>query len=308
MVKLFPISIVCTLFLLHAVNVYSFQIDAEGDARYMNAELKEHEVELHRLGLGFRHIISDKKGDRLLLFCRLESEHNFSNFLVEQIYALYKGSMGKWNIMAGKFLIPFGLNVQYVTESLLVESLEEKTINNKSDSGLQFLGQVGNFDYALSVTQGIESKHWIDNDYGKIVSFRAGFSGDEFEDFNFGLSGIIGSVFVDDHKLFKNLIAFDGTKYYYLFIFRGEFVFGLENESTVYGLFLSMDYRFFPSVDLSITYNLFMKVTLNMSATVGLTYHTPFFGFVIRAAHRITFGEWHNESFIQIYNKYSFIF
>lgn len=308
MAKYFPVSILSALVFLVAVEAHSFQIDVEGDARYRTAELKEHEVEMHRLGYGFRHVFSDRDGDRFLLFCRIEGEHNFSLFLMEQAYAQYKGPMGRWNITAGRFVIPFGLNVTYETESLLVKTTAEKTITNKYDSGILFSGRIDNFEYALSLTQGIGARRWIDNDPGKLVSFRIGVSGGEEEDYNFGISGMTGSVYSNERKQFKKLFAIDGTKYLGQLIFRGEFTLGLENAERVYGLFLGMDYRFYQSLDLSIAFNLFHRGTSNMSATVGLAYHTPFFGFVIRAAHTLTIGGWYNESFIQVYNKHSFVF
>ncbi len=306
--KLIPVSIIALLLVLHAESAYSFQIDAEADARHKTEEFRDHDTELYRASLGLRHVFSDVKGDRLLLLCWLESRHNFKETSAEQAYAQYKGPMGRWNITAGKFLIPFGLAVNYDTEPLLVDNNTEESLEIKYDSGIKVSGQLGNFDYAASVTQGIDESRILDNDRDKLAAFRTGIIGDDFEDFNLGLSGTIGSVFSDDNKSYKKLIALDSIKYYDLFVFRAETIAGKIDKSNVYGVFFGTDYMLFPSFDLNISFNAFKHEILNKSALFGITYNTPFYGFVIRAAHKVTFEEKNNESFIQVYNKHTIYF
>ncbi len=302
---------------LSGPGAYSAQIDAEADIRYKNIDLHENKVEFERAGLGFREIISDDTGDRVLLFCRAEGEHNFSEFPIGQLYSQYKGPMGKWNITAGRFLVPFGIMTNYDSEWLLVETQEDKTLNIKYDSGIKLAGIINYFEYALSVTQGIGVERWddwVDNDKNKLVTARLGKAGDDFEEIGIGLSSIFGKVYIDSTSLYKKFVALDATKYYDLFVFRGEIARGKEDDETLTSFFMGLDYRILASLDINLSVNLFRKNYYLNTSTIGLSYNFLFFGLVIRAAHKFPIGGGKNgthetnETYIQLYNNYSHIF
>lgn len=306
--KFIPISILLLLMFVLKQYSHAVRIDADADGRYSHLESEGHDIELKRTGVTLSEVISDDKGDRIIFFLRGEGESNFSELLIEQIYSQYKGPMGKWNVAVGRFMLPFGLLANYDSERLLIETLEDDTLNITHDSGIKLFGIINNFEYAFSASQGIGVKRWNDNNSNKLVAARTGVTGDDFEDFSVGLSGVLGSVFADNNSLYKRLLAVDFTKYIDLFVFRGEFVWGTENCKEVAGLFMGVDYRILPAIDINTSFKLFDNYKLSTSAILGLSYYTSFLGLIIRAAHKFPIKGGRNESYIQVYNSHTFNF
>lgn len=277
-----------------------FNVDV--DLRY-----KDNKFKIEALGLSGRKIFADKHGDRIILFALIDSMHNFQETTLEQAYIQYKGPMGRWNIILGRYLLPFGLLPNYSTKRLLIESLEYETIGIYSDQGLQISGVIKEFDYAIFLSQGIGSKRWTDVDNNWLVTSRVGYQGIDFEDLRVGLSILLGSVLPGKHNMegvskYKQLLALDLIKYRGPIVARIELTIGKEDDKRLNGIFAGFDYALFPRADLNIGY-----IHLNKGGgkkdvlTLGLTYNLA--GFQIRAAQSL--GGKQNEFSFQVYKIFT---
>ncbi|MFQ3675039.1 MAG: hypothetical protein SNJ64_00670 [Endomicrobiia bacterium] len=286
------------------------------DGRYKYVSFDESELHLHAIGVSLRKTFADKLGDRLTLFLLAETMHNFKKTMIDQGYVQYKGPLGKWNITLGRYRLPFGLLPDYSTNRLLITTVESETIGLSSDNGLQLSGTIKDFDYAISLSQGIGQKFKsIDKDKNGLVSFRLGYQGVDFEDFKVGISGLFGKIISDENNdssvLNKKLLSIDLTKYSGRRVFRGEFSFGEENDEKLLGIFLGSDYALFPKTDINLGYSLvklseYKKIHF---LNVGLTF-SLFSGFQIRIAQKmpIKMEKGKNELLFQVYYIFSRIF
>jgi hypothetical protein len=246
-----------------------------------------------------------KKGDRLHLFLKLEAEDNFDERNVDQLYAKYKGPMGRWNVALGRSLMPFGLLTDYDTEMLLVEAQDEKTIGYRNDDGVKLSGFWKSMDYEVLASPG----KWMKNDHkhnkDKMISVKTSFKGLDLEDPKFGFSFLSGKF----EGVQKDLFAIDIIKYHGLLVSRNELVIGKHGREDVQSLFSGIDYSLLPSVDLNVAYSHFKSDYEESSAFIGATYNSPFYGLVFRAGNKHHFknerGNNKNEVFIQVYKSFS---
>lgn len=308
MAKLIQIKKLVWLLLLFNVHAEASQVDIEGSLEYMHSDYEGDDLSLEKASISIRETLSDEHGDRLHLFFKFEAEDNFDENHIDQLYAKYKGPMGKWNIALGRSLIPFGLITDYDSEMLLVETQEKKTIGYKSDDGIKLSGFWKSIDYELLVSPG----KWMKNDYkdrkDKMFSVKISFKGEELEDPKFGFSFLSGDL----QGVKKNLFSIDVTKYYGLFVSRNEVVFGKQDKDDLLSIFSGIDYSLLPSVDLNVAYSHFKADYEENSAFLGITYNSPFHGLVFRAGNTHYFkhnkGDNNNEFRIQIYKSYSHYF
>lgn len=239
----------------------SFQTSWVADGRHTNTDGDENDVELEGLFLIFRKVFIDEKGDRLIAVGQLDIEHNFEEIRPYQTYFQYKGPLGKWNIRAGHYILPFGLLANYDTERLVLQILESLNLGIKLDAGIQLLGYVGDFDYAVSLSQGVGRNSLTDVDNDKLVTARIGWQG---EDISIGLSGLIGEVLTEEESTIRKEVGsknfygkrlgLDLTKYMGPLIFRGELSVGEDNNETVGGCLLKADYALTPKFELHLKY------------------------------------------------------
>jgi hypothetical protein len=308
MEKLLQIKKLLFLLLLVSLQVEAFQVDLEGSFQHKYTDYAKDKTTFEKASITMKKILSDEKGDWLHLFLKLEAEDNFQENNVDQLYAKYKGPMGRWNIALGRSLIPFGLLTEYDSEMLILETQEEKTIGYRNDDGIKLSGFWKSMDYALLASSG----KWMKNDHkynkDKIISLKTSFKGYDLEDPKFGFSFFSGQL----KGVQKNLFAVDVIKHHGLLVNRTEFVFGKHGRDDIHSLFSGIDYSIFPSVDLNIVYSHFKSDYEENAAFLGITYHSPFYGLVFRAGNKYHFknerGENKNEVFIQIYKSYSSYF
>jgi len=304
--KLIKVSF-CLLLLL-SVQVQAFQIDLEGSAQHQNTDFKQNNTSINLVGLGLKKIISDKKGDRLQLFLKIEAEDNFEEINLSQLYAKYKGPMGKWNLTLGRSLIPFGLITDFDSEFLILKTQEKKTIGFKATDGLKLSGFWKNVDYEMQVSPGKWSEHSNKISEDKMIAVKLSHKGYDVEDWQLGFSFLTGE-FADS---VKSLASVDIIKFKGLLVSRNEFVFGKEADEYLYSVFAGIDYSVLPAVDLNLAYTFFKTELVENTAFLGFSYNTPFYGFVLRMGNKYTFkdntGEDSNEIFIQIYNRFSHFF
>ncbi len=179
-------------------------------------------------GIGIKKIFSDDSVDRVQLFLRGEASDNFKEKNLEQLYAKYKGPMGKWNFTLGRMSVPFGLITEYDTEWEIIKTQELKTIGYKYDDGIKVSGFAGLFDYSLLIScgEGIESGT---EDSSGSGAFKVAYKGMDSESFNTGLSLLYNRTSDSNRRL----AGIDIIKYYGPLISRNEFVIGEESDNSI---------------------------------------------------------------------------
>lgn len=289
----------------------SFQVSGGADARVVNTDGDENDVKLEGLFLNLRKVISDEKGDRFILVGQLDMDHNLKEIRPYQTYLQYKGPLGKYNIRVGHYILPFGLLSNYDTERLVLQTLEPLSLGIKLDTGIELLGYAGDFDYAISLTQGVGQNRLTDVDNDKLVTGRIGWQG---EDISIGLSGLIGKVLTEkdstirkeigSNAFYEKRIAIDITKYIGTLTFRGELIGGADNDEIVGGGLLKADYALTPKLELNLKYAHWQRNGARNFIGAGFSYEL-YKGLFLRAADEYQFGkEDKNVATLQTYFEF----
>lgn len=301
----------------------NLQVSGGADLRYGNIEIRKNEFEIEGLFLNLRKVFSDKKGDRLIAVGQMDFDNNFEKVRPYQIYLQYKGPLGKWNIRMGHYILPFGLLSDYDTERLLLQTIEHLNLGIKLDTWIELLGFLGDFDYAISLSQGVGRNRLTDVDSNKLVIGKIGWRG---EDLTIGLSGLIGKVLTEENStirndigsnsLYKKRLGIDLTKYSGPLILRGEISIGEDNSQIVEGGLLKADYALTPKLETNLKYAHWQreaptKVGLPLHGSsrnfigVGFSYEL-YKGLFIRVADEYQFGkEKENVATFQIYYEFA---
>lgn len=262
--------------LISNLQAQSLQVAGGFDTRYKKANGEQNTFELRGAFLNLRKVFSDELGDRLILVTQYDFEDNFRESHFYYTYAQIKGPMGKINFRVGRYILPFGLLTYYDTERLLLQTLEKQSLGIKTDVGAQVFGYFGDFDYALSLSNGV-GRYWKDIDDNKLVIARMGLN---WEDTRIGLSYLNGRIFTPmtrefpfESYTYKQRVAFDIEHYYDLFTFRSELLYGSEEGRSVGGGFLEVDYSIFPSLDLNLKYAVWNNITTKHYPGIGFSYN-----------------------------------
>lgn len=290
----------------------SFQISGGADARYINTDGDENDVELEGLFLNFRKVFSDEKGDRLIAVGQLDMDHNFEKIRPYQTYLQYKGPLGKWNIRAGHYILPFGLLSDYDTERLILKTIEDLSLGIKLDTGIELLGFWGDFDYAVSVSQGVGQNRLTDIDNDKLITARIGWQG---EDISVGLSGLIGKVLtekssvirgeISSNSVYEKRLGLDLTKYLGQLTLRGELDIGEDKNDIIGGGLLKADYALTPKLELNLKYAHWQRKGGRNFIGAGFSYQL-FKGLFLRIADEYQFGkENENVATFQTYFEFA---
>lgn len=142
--------------------------------------------------LNLRTVYADDEGDRVFAVAQGDFEEQVERSHFYQVYAQYKGPLGRWNVRVGRYLVPFGLHYYHDTERLLLRAHEAETIGLKLDEGVQAFGFVSAFDYSVSVGRGFRNK--------ATPMARIGWQG---EDVRLGISYVYGRLpsFADEESV-----------------------------------------------------------------------------------------------------------
>jgi len=289
----------------------SFQVSGGADARFVNTDGDENDVKLEGLFLNLRKVISDEKGDRLIAVGQLDMDHNFEEIRPYQTYLQYKGPLGRWNIRVGHYILPFGLLSNYDTERLILKTQEDLSLGIKLDTGVEVLGFVGDFDYAISITQGVGENRLTDVDNDKLITARIGWQG---EDISIGLSGLIGKVLtqkdsiirkeIGSNTFYEKRITIDITKYIGPLTFRGELIGGADKDEIVGGGLLKTDYALTPKLELNLKYAHWQRNGVRTFMGAGFSYEL-YKGLFLRVADEYQFGkEDKNVATLQTYFEF----
>jgi len=134
--------------------------------------------------VNLRQVIEQDGVDRWILVGQIDGGENFESPHMYQTYAQLKGPLGRWNVRAGRFIVPFGLLASYDSERMVLNTMEPVSLALKLDTGVQMSGFVGDHDYAIALTEG----NGVDN---PVLTGRWSWQRD---DFNVGLSLLSGRL------------------------------------------------------------------------------------------------------------------
>lgn len=109
--------------------------------------------------LNFRKVQSERGADRYIFVLQTDSSENFERPRFYQAYAQLKGPLGKWNVRAGRYIVPFGLLSNYDTERLVLRTPEAEFLGVKLDEGILFSGFTKSFNYGVSLTGGADHRN-----------------------------------------------------------------------------------------------------------------------------------------------------
>ena len=302
----------CVVFMPVLSAAGNVQVSGGADGRYINTGGDTNTVVLEGLFLNVRKVYSDEQGDRVIAVGQIDFEDNFATVRPYQTYLQYKGPLGKWNVRAGHYILPFGLLAAYDTERLLLRTLEPLSLGIKLDTGVELLGFFGDADYAVSVSQGVGRNRLTDVDDDKLVTGRLGWQG---ENVGIGVSTLIGSVLLekdslirqemDSNNLYEKRLGVDFTAYSGPLIVRGEVVAGKDNDKTVGGGLLKADYALTPKLELNLKYAHWQREGGRNFIGAGFSYEL-YKGLFIRAADECQFGkENENVATVQVYYEFA---
>lgn len=293
------------LFCTAVFSLYSLPALAAGpgisggvDLRASNSTKDGANAEVNALYLNFRQVWADAEGDRWIGVAQVDVEHNFSDVQPYQIYLQYKGPLGKWNVQAGHFLLPFGLLATYDTERLLLGGLENLNLGIRHDSGAEFFGRVDDFDYALAVTDGLGVETFVNSHANPVVTGRVAYVRDDWQ---LGLSALLGKItFNKEHDSESDngqvrRTALDFTRSWGPATLRAETSVGTENAKGVWGGLLLADYALTDRLELNTRAAFWHREGDRSFAGAGLSYRLAE-GMVVRVADEQEFGKNENNT------------
>jgi hypothetical protein len=293
----------------------SWNLSADGDVRITADDHNDIELKLYAAGISLRKVLSDSMGDRFIFFGLLEGHDNLSDLMLHELYATYKGPMGKWNVTAGRFGLPFGLITNYTTSRVMYDSLYPQILRMEIDNGVKVTGVIGDVDYGLSVTLG-QGPHDAPELPGEnLVSGRIGLTRGDSGEISFGVSSAAGRTRMTHHTGIPHmrhkllLVAFDVTYEPGHWITRMEFQAGEINNRNVFGGFGMIDYAVFPRWNMNAAANIaYSDRSTSGYGYIGAEYTGSMFTF--RGGYKYDYSndqEGHVLSF-QIYRLVSYLF
>jgi hypothetical protein len=300
-----------------ARGTWNFSLD--GDARYLFSDWEDHEANIHVAGVSVRKTFSDRKGDRFTVFGLAEAEDNFSEIMLHEVYGLYKGPLGSWNVTAGRFGLPWGLLPGFSASRLLYNMPHNKLLGMDVDSGVKVSGVLGAVDYAVSFTQGY-GPHHTPHDWGYGLGMaRIGFTPGDTEEFSIGMSGAAGksiSAHDDDSHdesdknkaVHRALVGMDATCYLGRWLGRVEIATGRVDHEPMTTAFAAVDFALLPRLDLNLSANLVWHGSeYEDEWFVGFTGKPPWF--TIRGGYRYAgHSKSQHEVTLQLYHLFSMSF
>lgn len=230
----------------------------DGDARATDDDGDAMEAGLHAAGISLRKTLSNDSGDRLILFGLFEAYDDLSDRMLHEAYARYKGPLGRWNVTAGRFVLPFGLLTDFSTSRQLYDSLHNETLGMDVDSGIMLSGVIGDIDYGMAATQGYGGHRTPGADVPEIWSGRIGRTFGESGDIRAGISTFFGNTAVgaheahERHRKRRKLAAIDLTVQKGLWTGRVEVRGGTADGDQVIGGFGMTDIAVWPRLDLTL--------------------------------------------------------
>ncbi|MBM3957763.1 MAG: hypothetical protein FJ313_06885, partial [Gemmatimonadetes bacterium] len=177
----------------------SLFVALEGDARGGYSQRGGADAEVNSVGGSARKVFADRRGDRVILFAQAEWVEDFSEALLHQAYAEWKGPMGRWNIAAGRVLLPWGLRTAWSPARMPYGSPYDWTRTLESDNGALLRGTLGVWDYGLALTQGYGMEDIEEFPGPGNLTGRLGMTPGVEGNFTLGLSFAAGTAHASEH-------------------------------------------------------------------------------------------------------------
>jgi hypothetical protein len=250
-------SVLTAIFMAYAMPAMAAAtLSVDADVRAMVEEDDFFDVRFHRLAAGLRKSFMDSRGDRLALYGLIEAEDNFTDWSLHELYAKYKGPMGRYNLTAGRFTLPYGLLSSMDPTRFLYETHSMKSVGLHVDNGLSLTGVLGNYDYAAAITQGYGGHHKPGFPGHGLITMRVGMALSGTDEYQLGLSGVFGRVARHNNRqntVSRALGALDATLYLGPLLFRGEWNAGRLASSLFFSSFTGLEYPLSPKLDVILT-------------------------------------------------------
>lgn len=285
------------------------QVSGGVDARYTHESPSDADVfKLRGLFLNLRKVWSDEAGDRWIGVAQADFDDNFQEIKPYQVYLQYKGPLGKWNLRAGHFLLPFGLLATYDTERLVLHGLEEVSLGIRKDTGIQFLGHAGVWDYAVAVTDGLSDHHFLDSRANPMLTARLAYVQDDWQ---VGVSTLVGRPLAEFEstdrveQVTERRFAVDVTKEFGPLTVRAEAIGGTDDGRAVWGGIVLADYALTDRLELNSRLAWWHAGDDRYFAGLGVTYHI-WRGLYARVANNFEFGKQEKNALTtQLYFEFS---
>lgn len=260
------------------------------------------------LFLNARKVFRDAKGDRLILVGQLDADDNFERIRPYQSYLQYKGPLGRWNLRAGHYILPFGLLAYYDTERLPLQTQELTSLGIKLDTGVEALGYWESWDYAVSVSQGVGRRRLSDTDANKLLTARLGWSADETRA---GLSAMTGDVLLAEEVSSGQVLrrtkrlALDASIPWESCTFRSEVAIGTDDDKGVGGGLVGADVALSSDWEVNTKYARWERGASASTGGAGLTYRfRPGLFFRVADEQELD-GRLSNKFSAQVYYEFS---
>ena len=256
------------------------------DIRATAQQESEPDLAIEGLFLNLRHVFRDELGDRWIAVAQGDADDNFERVRLYQTYLQYKGPLGRWNLRAGHFLLPFGLLADYDTERLVLNASELQTIGIKLDTGVEALGYAGAWDWAVSASSGV-GRRWPDepgDQFAATVRIARGSDTGKI-----GLSALAGTILTDpefpegETTIEQRKAAVDGTLLVNQWSLRMEASGGTEDGRSAAGAVALASYGVRRWLDLDGKYSVVARGDTRHTLGVGVSMHLRR-GFVLRPA------------------------
>lgn len=290
----------------------SLQLSGGADGRATNEQedlkIDGMHVRLDGLFLNLRKVWSDQFGDRWIGVAQADFDDNFNRIRPYQVYLQYKGPLGRWNVRAGHFLLPFGLLASYDTERLLLQGIERQSLGIRKDTGIMALGRFGSWDYSASITDGLADVRLWSRGSSPVSTGRLAWVHGTTQ---IGVSTLVGHVLLDpDFGIGTGFQkerrgGVDVTHMGGPLTIRGEATTGTINGRMMNAAVVLADYAITSKLELNSRYADWPMAGRSHQPGIGLTYQLRS-GLFVRAADSYQFGERnHNVVAFQMYYEFS---
>lgn len=266
-------------------------------------------LELRGLFLNLRQVWSDETGDRWIGVAQADLDHDLEELRPYQVYLQYKGPLGRWNVRAGHFLLPFGLLATHDTERLVLQGLEEESLGLRKDTGGEVLGRFGSWDYALSISSGVGDRRLLPVDGSRLLAGRLAYVADDWQT---GVSLFAGSVLVEDRSTGESSVtdewrvAADSTWMVRRLTLRAEAVGGESEGRAVGGGIALADFALSDRVELNARAAYWSEPTATRELGLGVTVQ-PKPHLFLRLADSYDFEKERNAVTVQVYFEFSHV-
>lgn len=256
------------------------------DARVSVEEERAPDAAFKGLFLNLRHVFRDELGDRWIAVAQVDADDNFQLVRPYQAYLQYKGPLGRWNLRAGHYLLPFGLLANYDTERLVLNAVELQTLGIKLDTGLEGFAYAGAWDWAVAAGSGV-GRRWPDQPGEHFVATARVARGTDTR--QVGLSALAGTILTDEEFpagptiLLQRKVALDATVLVNRWSLRAEASGGTEDGARAGGAVALASYGLRSWLDLDSEYAVIARGPAQHTVGVGASVRLGR-GFVLRPA------------------------